>query len=79
MDARDEVWRRWVEIHPYDADLLTNAQDMLLDTLGGRALAMRVAAEPLGAMATAMVDRMDTRLARLRDEGLRAALRAWRP
>lgn len=76
----EQVWERWVEEHPYDADADERTKAMLLDTFAGRALMLRVEAEtmsePFRGVALRLVDDLDARMARVRDEGLRAALRA---
>lgn len=79
---RERVWARWVEQHPYDADADNVMKAALLGTYEAAGIAFRIAcedmAEPLRAAAVSMADDLDARYARLRDEGLRAALRATR-
>jgi hypothetical protein len=79
---RERVWARWVEIHPYDADADETMKAALLGTYLAHAIAFRFAcedvAEPFRAVAVRLADDLDARYARLRDEGLRAALRATR-
>lgn len=81
-EMRERVWARWVESHPYDAESSEYEKAMLLDTYEAHSIAIRLAAEdmtgPLRSVALRLADDLDARMARLRDEGLRAPLRATR-
>lgn len=79
---RERVWAEWVKVHPYDADADGPMKAALLDTYTAHAMAFRLAcgdaAEPVRDAALRLAGDLDARLARLRDEGLRAALRSTR-